>query len=370
MPPSLPPRMPGEPARQGTLDQGRVPDPPLLTVVDQVKKLTPKPRPLVPTVLQAGVDDITLNLHIEDPERRRMLDHWAVGHKLGTQTRDGFQALWPPHQASWFPSTGTLSIQAKRARKLDLVPLHEVPVVAQELVGVLVGAGLLDRGARPYGAGEMSCSRIDVALDVEMPTGQAGLDFLTALEGMRDWGGLYVDGEGKRGERTVQHWRDLGNGRRKLMARVYSRHFRVPGLAPGEVIRFELERRFKPSVEARVLKPDMVRDLWLRHFVAMCPDSGRVKIGERDSVLMKLAERVEAGEITYRDLEQADAFLQLERLGLLGSVYPASVIKARRRKMKRLGVGLSDVGAQDVSVDVGQVVGLGVDRRHWGRAGA
>lgn len=349
-----------------TLDDQGGAHPPLLTVVDEYEK-TSSSLPSSPEVLQAGIDDLTLNLRVEDPERRRMLDHWRVGRgKLGTQSRDGFRALWPPHQAFWFAETGTLSIQVKRERKGRLLGAGDLRHAAQQVVGVLVDAGVVDRGDRAFATGLMRCSRLDATVDVAMPSAQSGVELLRALELMPEWGGLYVAGYGRPGEKTVYHKRRRERGSDTVVARVYSRHREELARRPGEVIRFEVEHRYKPSVEARTLTGAIVRDLWVGHFFSMAPTNGKVRIGDRKAVAVKLAERVAAGEITYRQAEQVSAFLEFERSGLLDRTYPARVIRERRRLIKRLGVSLADAGLDDVDVDVGRVVALGVDRSNWG----
>lgn len=334
--------------------------PPLLTVVDEYKK--PSPSPTVPQVHQAGIDDLSFTLQVEDPDRRRMLDHWSVGRRLGTPTRDGFQSLWPPHQAFWFPQTGTLSVQAKRVPKNRLLPAGEVSTAAQQVVGVLVDAGILDRGARPFATGQLKISRLDAAVDVEFPTALEGSRFLKAVSLVREWGGFYPQIVGVPGQQTVQHRRQRG---KNVAARVYSRHREELARLPGEIIRLEVQHRFKPSVEARSLSAPQVQNMWVGHFFEMAPRNGKVKIAQTEAIVVALAERVAADEITVRQAADAAFFLQVEQAGMLADVFPARKIKDRRRLVKQLGVSVADAHTEDLNVDVGEVVALGLERRHW-----
>lgn len=333
--------------------------PPLLTVVDEYKKPSP---PTSPRIHQAGIDDVTFSLQVADPERREMLRHWSVGTRLGRVSRDGFESLWPPHQAFWFPKTGTLSVQAKRTRKASLLPAGELRDAAQNIVGTLVDAGIVDRGDRPYATGRLRCTRIDSAVDVEFPSALDGSRFLRALSLVHEWGGFYPQVIGVPGEQTVQHRRRRG---KNVAARVYSRHREEIGRVPGEIIRLEVQHRMKPSVEARSISPAHVRDWWVEHFVSMAPTNGKVKIAQTEAIVVALAERVAADEITARQAADVAFFLQVEQLGMLDAVFPSRKIKDRRRLVKQLGVKLSDAQSQDLNVDVGQVVALGVDRQHW-----
>lgn len=103
----------------------------------------------------------------------------------------------------------------------------------------------------------------------------------------------------------------------------------------------------------------------MEHFVSMAPTNGKVKIAQTEAIVVALAERVAADEITARQAADVAFFLQVEQLGMLDAVFPSRKIKDRRRLVKQLGVKLSDAQSQDLNVDVGQVVALRVDRQHW-----
>ena len=58
---------------------------------------------------------------------------------------------------------------------------------------------------------------------------------------------------------------------------------------------------------------------------------------ERERQTTEFAEHVSAGRMSYSQGERTCTFLDLERLGLVTSYYPKSVLAARRREARLLG---------------------------------
>lgn len=335
-------------------------DPPQLTVVDQYEK--PYPEGLIsdgPSLLQAGIDDITLNVPID--RNREYLDAYRMGRgRLGTFSVNQFSDLWPPHVAFWYPNTGTLSVEVKRSDKRRLWGSYGVREALHAVCRIVINAGLYDRPAQFVE--RMTCSRLDVAVDVLFESPLLGRELLSAVAAAPMWGGLYCDSVGRPGERTVYQKRKRERGGDRVVGRVYSRH-REHVSEPGTVVRFEREQRYKPGVPVSTLGWEKAWSLWGEHFGELASSAGSLVIGDREVIGMDLAERVARGEITYRQAEMVGSFLEFEKLGLVESVYPARVVGERRRLIRKLGLSLKD--AAEVKVDVGNVIALGLNRRAW-----
>jgi hypothetical protein len=90
----------------------------------------------------------------------------------------------------------------------------------------------------------------------------------------------------------------------------------------------------------------------------------------REVQASEVAERVVRGEMTYAQGERMSMFLDLERLGLATSYYPRSVLAARRREARSLGMAQNDVGMTEIEIDLAQLLSAyrGAFER-WPRAG-
>ena len=60
--------------------------------------------------------------------------------------------------------------------------------------------------------------------------------------------------------------------------------------------------------------------------------------------------------MTYAQGERMGMFLDLERLGLLGSYYPASVAVSRTREARKLGLAANDPGIGGLDAEVGPLL--------------
>jgi len=71
---------------------------------------------------------------------------------------------------------------------------------------------------------------------------------------------------------------------------------------------------------------------------------------------VKIADRVQAGELTYAQGERLSMFLDLERLGLAQRYYPRSVYAARRREARKLGYSPCDHGVTSLTVELAELL--------------
>jgi hypothetical protein len=83
---------------------------------------------------------------------------------------------------------------------------------------------------------------------------------------------------------------------------------------------------------------------------------GVVRRLAREVQAVEIHERVSKGELTYAQGERLAMFLDLERLGLAHSYYPAGVYRQRRREAVRLGYAANYGPGGGLEVDLGELL--------------
>jgi hypothetical protein len=307
-------------------------------------------------VAQAGVDDLTLVGVLEGKAVARA-QKWTLGAPrtrwggllLGSVTDDGrFEPHHPRHRLFFRPNVRTpptLICQVKLARPGGLAQLDDLPRLVERF-----GEWLAFRSLRP--AGPWRVSRVDVAADAVMPSVGLGERVLLAEAHRRLPRGMYAEAVGPPPYATA-YQRSRGCA---VMSRTYSRH-RETGRPAGEVIRFEVQHKYKPQVAFSALDAPAVKRLWTGRFIDTLPAGGGVHVGQQSAIARDLQRRVEAGELTFGKYEQALGYLLAEQVGLASTIYPARRLQDRRNLSRTLGVEVCNPEEVPVEIALADLLG-------------
>jgi hypothetical protein len=200
--------------------------------------------------------------------------------------------------------------------------------------------------------------RVDVAVDVRYPSASAGRAVIDALRSQRLSHGHYVQEYGNP-VTTVAQKRKSG----KTVARCYCRNSSPTAkLETGPMyglLRFEVEKHFPAAGDRRIMpeqleSPAFARMLWEERFGTPNPSGGGTKLSRiaREVQTVKLADRVQLGEMGYAQFERMTAFLDAERLGIADRIYSTETLSRRRREARSLGLVANDALYEPQELDL------------------
>jgi hypothetical protein len=174
-------------------------------------------------------------------------------------------------------------------------------------------------------------TRLDVAVDPVCRPADGKL-LLDALEASRLPNGWRVRSVGS--PRSTVYC--IGRVKDDAKARAYCRNLKMRDGEPFGRIRLEAQARYDPlgAMLEDVLDPTFGAGVWTSRYGRL---AGSVRRMERERQTTEFAEHVSAGRMSYSQGERMCTFLDLERLGLVTSYYPKSVLAARRREARLLG---------------------------------
>jgi hypothetical protein len=262
------------------------------------------------------------------------------GKMLGDRSSWGsFAHLLGRSVSFWRRETSRLYVQAKVAAEGVLCPLPELCSAIDQLLTRMAFVGITT-----YEPAWVT--RLDVAVDADCSPGDGKL-LLDALEACRLPNGWRVRSVGT--PRSTVYF--IARVKEDVKARAYCRNLKTrEGEAFGR-IRLEAQARYDPR---RVMlddleDPSFCAGVWHSRYGGL---EGTVTRLAREYQVTELAGRVGRGELAYAQGERMAAFLDLERLGLAETYYPRSVLMARKREARALGLAPNDMGLTDVDVDV------------------
>jgi hypothetical protein len=296
-------------------------------------------------VVAYGVDDLTLGFDMEGSAMVPVLNkapgvEQRRGKMLGSPASWGkWCHLFGRSVAHWKADTKRLYVQAKLAAPNTLCRPEQVGVEIEGLLGRMAAIGVMTYEP-PW------VTRIDVAVDARCRPSDGKL-LLDALEAVRPPNGWRTRGVGT--PRSTIYF--MARGSEKVLARSYCRNLKTKQGEPFGLIRLEAEQRFDPkeiSVE-QVRSAEFVASVWKARFGNL---SGQVRRLEREVQALEIHELVKRGDLTYQQGERIAMFLDLERLGLAESYYPASVYSARRREAAKRGFAPNDGSVSPVDVNL------------------
>jgi hypothetical protein len=205
------------------------------------------------------------------------------------------------------------------------------------------------------------CVRLDPAVDVVY---EDPLDGQRALEGLRyaRWGsGMHAEFQGPPPYTTVAVKRGT-----KTHARAYCRNTKLKNGGPrwGK-IRFEREQRFPWQMRFPIdaLQGPIAAEMFWNSMFGSGAVAGIVTRIPREVQTLRLAERVETGDLTTGRYEQLSGYLDAERLGITDRIYNVETARRRRLLAKSLGIAQADADAASVELSLDDL--LSVPRSAW-----
>jgi hypothetical protein len=193
-------------------------------------------------------------------------------------------------------------------------------------------------------------TRVDVAVDAQCQPADGKL-LLDALEAVRLPNGWRTRSVGV--PRSTVYF--SARASEHVKARAYCRNLKLKRDEPFGLIRLEAEERFGPRAcpDEALADPAFAAKIWTSRYGKL---AGRVTRLAREVQALEIAERVERGELDYKQGERLAMFIELERLGIAKTYYPSSVHAARRREAKKLGYSTADTGAAPLDVELGELL--------------
>jgi hypothetical protein len=193
--------------------------------------------------------------------------------------------------------------------------------------------------------------RLDIAAELTFIDGRDGLAFLHALS-LTDVPWAKVGTEGKKREhiQTVNFRTVRG---RQILMRAYDKGIEAGIARPGELIRFERQRRFRKAVEktiAMALELDP-RELFVGRELASLVDVTAETVCDTWGAVDRLTELVNQGRITAGRADLLAGFLARRGVG-----HRPSTWYGRWADLRRLGIVIDPLARERSAVSVGPVL--------------
>lgn len=296
-----------------------------------------------------GVDDITLGFDLVGSSSVPLLNeapgvNQRRGKMLGEAMSWGkWGHLLGRSVAHWKADTKRLYVQAKLAEYGQLCGPAEVGTEVRRLMERMAAVGIVSY-EQPW------ITRLDVAVDARCKP-EVGKMLLDGLEAVRLPNGWRTRAVGT--PRSTVYF--MARGTERVQARAYCRNLKMKEGEPFGLIRLEAEQRFEPKelLLERVQEPSFAAKVWKSRYGGLV---GKVTRLAREVQVVGIHERVKRGELTYQQGERMSVFLDLERLGLAQSYYPAGVYRQRRREAIKLGLASNDGDVAPLEVDLDELL--------------
>lgn len=193
-------------------------------------------------------------------------------------------------------------------------------------------------------------TRVDVAVDARCKPADGKL-LLDALEAVRLPNGWRTRSVGV--PRSTVYF--TARASEHVKARAYCRNLKLKRDEHFGLIRLEAEERYGPRAcpDEALTEPGFAAKIWTSRYGNL---GGTVTRLAREVQTLEIAERVERGELDYKQGERLAMFLELERLGIAKAYYPKTVCAARGREARKLGYAISDSGAVPLNVELSEML--------------
>ncbi len=295
-------------------------------------------------VVDFGVDDVTLGFDFRGSKSVSRLNsmpgietRW--GKRLGERTSWGqWSSAFGRSTAHWKADTLRLYVQAKLNADAKLCAPASFQAACQALVERMAVVGLLT--FEPAWV-----TRIDVAVDARCDSASGKL-LLEGLEAARLPNNWRTSSAGE--PRSTVYFKARAS--EKVKARAYCRHLKLKQGEPFGLIRLEAQERYAPlACPLERVDVPLLASIWNSRFGRL---TGEVRRLGREVQTVEIARKVASGEFSPAQGERLSMLLDLERLGLAGSYYTATMYADRRRLAKRLGLASGHSGGEPLKVDL------------------
>lgn len=328
------------------------------------------------TIAQAGIDTWSPCWYVDRGSLAAgMLDELAtVPTSRGKLLPDAIAG----HRIGWNPGAGMLFAEGHPGE--GLCAPDALPEALQTLQEAMVGAGVPVPPGVAFGDlyggrgdGFAGIRRLDATADIAMGSPAEGLAVLAGVAAIvRDAPRgkcevhFAVDG------RSVETVYLKGLGGRKVLGRWYDKAAESCSGPRGSLIRPEDQRRWTKGTrrDAAELTAPYVRGKFQQRFAPLWQASKGVTVAGPIVLAQKLADAVEAGELTVGQAQAVAGEL------LLGNEFDVRGVKvsARTRRYRRaiartIGVVLADGVLQEVEVDLHDVLDQCLETDAWERRG-
>jgi hypothetical protein len=283
----------------------------------------------MPEVLERGVDTWRFARYLDDDRALRRAVAMMPQGRLVNRLSEHAVGLLPGLRMLWIE--GHPSVEGL-ADPTALEASQELLLEELDLAG-------LDRG-RDAGIARLDAT---VTLSCERAEGLATLAGMASLDVPRMKPAVY----GKPAQTVYLQ----GERSSRVFARVYDKGVQTGLSAPGELVRFEDQRRFTKETRRAVTNVEPGED-FERRFAAMARSAEGVRAMTVPVLSRELAERVNTGEMTSREGERLMGYVVLESAG--AKRYPRSTQKRRRRELRDRGLVVADDFYEPVAVDLGE----------------
>ena len=322
---------------------------------------------LMVAVRSAGVDTWSPAWRI-DPES------WAGAQLASMATRPTKGRSWQlpdaiaGHRVGWFPAAGMLYAEGHPVAD-GLATAAQLPEAFLALERALLASDVpLPPGVASddfYGdrhPGFIGLRRLDTTVDIATDTPAIGAAIMAGVASVLGQAGV-TETWRRRGALQTVYLR--GDGGRRVLGRWYDKGAESGSAAPGRLIRPEDQRRWAKGQRRapEELTAQYVRGLFHRRYASLWRATEGVTVAGPIVLAQKLADAVEAGEITAHHADRVAGYLLME------AVHVPRAGRTRRRRRSEaaaLGLVLSDGLLQEVEVDLHGILDQVMDADQWG----
>jgi hypothetical protein len=319
----------------------------------------------------AGVDTWSVAWYVDsESAQRRALDALATEpsrrSKLLPESIRG-------HRVGLFPGVG-LAFAEGHPDPERLCPPGQLPEALEQLTASLREVGIVlprsptrtpwpGRGRRPGFAG---IRRLDLTADLHFDSGSEGLAVLAGVAAM-PLPRMATALQRQAGGRAIETVYLKGPGGKRVLGRWYDKGIESGLAERGQLIRPEDQRRFEKSgrLPLEGLTPDLTRALFQRRFLPLWKATKGVTVATSPTLLIRLAELVDGGDLTGFQAEKLLGYLVAEEHQLGVSWLSTATAYRRKAHARELGLVLADGATEEVEVDLHGAIEAALEAEDW-----
>lgn len=283
-------------------------------------------------VIERGVDTWRLARYLDDDRALRRAVAMMPQGRLVDRLSEHVVGLLPGQRMLWIEGHPSVEGLAEPAALADL---HSGLLEQLDVIG-------LPRGR------DAGLARVDSTVTVKYDDarqGAATLAGLSALDVPRCKPVVY----GKPAQTVYLQ----GAGSRKVLGRIYDKGIESALGVPGELVRFEDQRRYTKETR-RAVENIEIGEQFERRFSAMRKSADGVTVASLPVLSREICERVNSGEISRPAAERMVGHLVLEQVG--ARPMSSATMTRRRRELREAGLVLAEGIFEPVSVDLGETL--------------